>query len=168
MHVGAATMVPLALCRPSRRRANRAGTPQPSPPSPPICRPLPDPAGATSGALVSMTSAATAGTDWYGLNAAQQGLVVSLSLAGALLGSGGLPAAATGARMGWTAAVMAVSLAAFVPLHGPPALPPFFVVPQASTSVCWLRWPLCGPPLVDRSASLICRLLHLVLTTFLT
>ncbi|KAL4459129.1 hypothetical protein ABPG75_013994 [Micractinium tetrahymenae] len=44
--------------------------------------------GATSGALLSMTSPATAGTDWYGLGAAQQGLVVSLSLAGALLGSG--------------------------------------------------------------------------------
>lgn len=44
--------------------------------------------GATSGALVSMTNAVTSGTDWYGLSAAQQGLVVSLSLAGALLGSG--------------------------------------------------------------------------------
>lgn len=45
--------------------------------------------GATSGALVSMTSAQFSGTDWFGLNAGQQGLVVSLSLFGALLGSGG-------------------------------------------------------------------------------
>jgi MFS family permease len=44
--------------------------------------------GATSGALVSMTSQQFSGTDWYGLSAFQSGLVVSLSLAGALLGSG--------------------------------------------------------------------------------
>ncbi|KAI3424105.1 hypothetical protein D9Q98_009466 [Chlorella vulgaris] len=44
--------------------------------------------GATSGALVSMTSEQFSGTDWYGLSAFQSGLVVSLSLAGALLGSG--------------------------------------------------------------------------------
>lgn len=48
--------------------------------------------GATSGALVSMTSQQYSGTDWYSLSAFQSGLVVSLSLAGALLGSGG-PAA---------------------------------------------------------------------------
>jgi MFS family permease len=46
--------------------------------------------GATSGALVSMTSQQYSGTDWYSLSAFQSGLVVSLSLAGALLGSGGL------------------------------------------------------------------------------
>ena len=44
--------------------------------------------GATSGALISMTSADLSGTDWYGLSAVQSGLVVSLSLGGALLGSG--------------------------------------------------------------------------------
>lgn len=44
--------------------------------------------GATSGALVSMTSQQWSGTDWYSLSAFQSGLVVSLSLAGALLGSG--------------------------------------------------------------------------------
>ena len=44
--------------------------------------------GATSGALVSMTSQQWSGTDWYNLSAFQSGLVVSLSLAGALLGSG--------------------------------------------------------------------------------
>lgn len=44
--------------------------------------------GATSGALVSMTSQQYSGTDWYSLSAFQSGLVVSLSLAGALLGSG--------------------------------------------------------------------------------
>ena len=46
--------------------------------------------GATSGALVSMTSQQWSGTDWYSLSAFQSGLVVSLSLAGALLGSGAL------------------------------------------------------------------------------
>ena len=35
-----------------------------------------------------MTSPQFSGTDWYGLSAAQPGLVVSLSLGGALLGSG--------------------------------------------------------------------------------
>lgn len=44
--------------------------------------------GATSGALVSMTSEQFSGTDWYSLSAFQSGLVVSLSLFGALLGSG--------------------------------------------------------------------------------
>lgn len=44
--------------------------------------------GATSGALVSITSPEYSGTDWYQLTALQSGLVVSLSLAGALLGSG--------------------------------------------------------------------------------
>lgn len=45
--------------------------------------------GATSGALVSMTSASTSGTEWYALSSLQSGLVVSLSLAGALIGSFG-------------------------------------------------------------------------------
>ncbi|KAL4515024.1 hypothetical protein Ndes2526B_g03660 [Nannochloris sp. 'desiccata'] len=45
--------------------------------------------GASSGALLSMTSSAVSGTDWYNLSSFQSGLVVSLSLAGALLGSGG-------------------------------------------------------------------------------
>ena len=35
-----------------------------------------------------MTSEQYSGTDWYALSALQSGLVVSLSLAGALLGSG--------------------------------------------------------------------------------
>jgi len=43
--------------------------------------------GATSGALVSLTSAATGGVDWYGLSPFQSGLVVSSSLAGALASS---------------------------------------------------------------------------------
>lgn len=45
--------------------------------------------GATSGALLSITSPQVSGTDWYSLSAFQSGLVVSMSLAGALLGSGG-------------------------------------------------------------------------------
>jgi sugar porter (SP) family MFS transporter len=45
--------------------------------------------GASSGALLSMTSATLSGTDWYNLSSFQSGLVVSLSLGGALLGSGG-------------------------------------------------------------------------------
>jgi MFS family permease len=44
--------------------------------------------GATSGALISMTDPALSGTDWYSLNAFTSGLVVSLSLFGALAGSG--------------------------------------------------------------------------------
>ncbi|KAI8100437.1 hypothetical protein M9435_006921 [Picochlorum sp. BPE23] len=44
--------------------------------------------GATSGALLSMTSPELSGTDWYALSATDTGLVVSLSLGGALLGSG--------------------------------------------------------------------------------
>jgi sugar porter (SP) family MFS transporter len=44
--------------------------------------------GATSGALLSMTSASLSGTDWYALSTTATGLVVSLSLAGALGGSG--------------------------------------------------------------------------------
>ncbi|KAK9818055.1 hypothetical protein WJX72_006373 [[Myrmecia] bisecta] len=43
--------------------------------------------GATSGALVSITSATTSGTDWYNLTSFQSGAVVSSSLLGALLGS---------------------------------------------------------------------------------
>ncbi len=35
-----------------------------------------------------MTSQQWSGTDWYSLSAFQSGLVVSLSLAGALIGSG--------------------------------------------------------------------------------
>ncbi|GAB4813293.1 hypothetical protein N2152v2_000339 [Parachlorella kessleri] len=54
--------------------------------------------GATSGALVSLTSPQHSGTDWYSLNAFQSGLVVSLSLAGALLGS--LVALLYGDRLG--------------------------------------------------------------------
>jgi len=45
--------------------------------------------GASSGALLSMTSSTLSGTSWYNLSSFQSGLVVSLSLAGALLGSGG-------------------------------------------------------------------------------
>jgi sugar porter (SP) family MFS transporter len=45
--------------------------------------------GASSGALLSMTSSTFSGTDWYALSSFQSGLVVSLSLGGALLGSGG-------------------------------------------------------------------------------
>lgn len=71
--------------------SSRSGTPLAGHKPPAYARCLRRPAGATSGALVSMTNAATSGTDWYGLSAAQQGLVVSLSLAGALLGSGGCP-----------------------------------------------------------------------------
>jgi sugar porter (SP) family MFS transporter len=44
--------------------------------------------GATSGALLSMTSSTVSGTTWYALSTTETGLVVSLSLAGALLGSG--------------------------------------------------------------------------------
>ena len=43
--------------------------------------------GATSGALISMTSPELSGTDWFALSSLQSGLVVSLSLAGALVGS---------------------------------------------------------------------------------
>eukprot|EP00887_Chlorella_sp_A99_P006942 scaffold2.g6942.t1 len=43
--------------------------------------------GATSGALVSLTSPDASGTDWFQLSAFQSGLAVSLSLAGALAGS---------------------------------------------------------------------------------
>lgn len=45
--------------------------------------------GATSGALVSITSQQTSGTDWYSLSPFQAGLVVSSSLFGALAGSVG-------------------------------------------------------------------------------
>lgn len=44
--------------------------------------------GASSGALLSMTSPTLSGTDWFQLSSFQSGLVVSLSLGGALLGSG--------------------------------------------------------------------------------
>ena len=43
--------------------------------------------GASSGALLSMTSPTFSGTSWYDLSSLQSGLVVSLSLAGALGGS---------------------------------------------------------------------------------
>lgn len=43
--------------------------------------------GATSGALVSLTSPSFSGTSWYALSAFQSGLVVSCSLFGALGGS---------------------------------------------------------------------------------
>jgi len=43
--------------------------------------------GSTSGALTSVMDPATSGTDWYSLTPFQQGLVVSLSLAGALVAS---------------------------------------------------------------------------------
>ena len=43
--------------------------------------------GATSGALLSMTSPTLSGTSWYDLSTSSQGLVVSLSLFGALSGS---------------------------------------------------------------------------------
>ena len=43
--------------------------------------------GATSGALVSLTSAQTGGVPWYDLTPLQSGLVVSSSLAGALISS---------------------------------------------------------------------------------
>jgi sugar porter (SP) family MFS transporter len=43
--------------------------------------------GATSGALASIMDPATSGTDWYALTPFQQGLVVSISLAGALVAS---------------------------------------------------------------------------------
>ncbi|KAL3146782.1 hypothetical protein ABBQ38_014764 [Trebouxia sp. C0009 RCD-2024] len=45
--------------------------------------------GATSGALVSITSERTSGTDWYSLSPFLSGLVVSSSLFGALAGSVG-------------------------------------------------------------------------------
>eukprot|EP00208_Stichococcus_sp_RCC1054_P003286 CAMPEP_0206138946 /NCGR_PEP_ID=MMETSP1473-20131121/4000_1 /ASSEMBLY_ACC=CAM_ASM_001109 /TAXON_ID=1461547 /ORGANISM="Stichococcus sp, Strain RCC1054" /LENGTH=518 /DNA_ID=CAMNT_0053532515 /DNA_START=301 /DNA_END=1857 /DNA_ORIENTATION=+ len=43
--------------------------------------------GASGGALISLTSQATAGTDWYELSSFQSGAVVSASLLGALAGS---------------------------------------------------------------------------------
>ena len=43
--------------------------------------------GVTSGALTNLMDPATSGTDWYALDAFQQGLVVSTSLAGALVAS---------------------------------------------------------------------------------
>jgi sugar porter (SP) family MFS transporter len=43
--------------------------------------------GATSGALLSMSSPTLSGTDWYNLSPLQSGLIVSLSLGGALIGS---------------------------------------------------------------------------------
>lgn len=43
--------------------------------------------GATSGVLVSLTSEKLSGTDWYSLTSFQSGLVVSMSLFGALIGS---------------------------------------------------------------------------------
>ncbi|DBA73245.1 TPA: hypothetical protein ACH3X1_011308 [Trebouxia sp. C0004] len=45
--------------------------------------------GATSGALISITSQQTSGTDWYSLSPFKSGLVVSSSLFGALAGSVG-------------------------------------------------------------------------------
>eukprot|EP00775_Hariotina_reticulata_P005690 gene5690-5928_t len=54
--------------------------------------------GASSGVLVSLTSPTLSGTDWYSLNAFQSGLVVSMSLLGALLGS--LAALAGGNSLG--------------------------------------------------------------------
>lgn len=44
--------------------------------------------GATGGALISLTSEATSGMDWYNLTSFQSGFVVSASLIGALIGSG--------------------------------------------------------------------------------
>lgn len=43
--------------------------------------------GATSGVSLSVTGAETSGTTWYDLNSFQAGLLVSLSLLGALMGS---------------------------------------------------------------------------------
>ncbi|KAF6252911.1 general substrate transporter [Scenedesmus sp. NREL 46B-D3] len=54
--------------------------------------------GASSGVLASLTSPQLSGTDWYDLSSFQSGLVVSMSLLGALLGS--LIALASGNRLG--------------------------------------------------------------------
>eukprot|EP00877_Chromochloris_zofingiensis_P011610 jgi/Chrzof1/6702/Cz19g06060.t1 len=54
--------------------------------------------GATSGVLISLTSEKLSGTDWYSLTSFQSGLVVSMSLFGALAGS--LAAFAAGNRIG--------------------------------------------------------------------
>eukprot|EP00884_Botryococcus_braunii_P016785 jgi/Botrbrau1/3790/Bobra.0183s0023.2 len=54
--------------------------------------------GATSGALVSLKSAATSGTNWYDLTSFQTGVVVSSSLLGAVAGSAA--AFVFGERMG--------------------------------------------------------------------
>ncbi|KAK9824931.1 hypothetical protein WJX74_007979 [Apatococcus lobatus] len=54
--------------------------------------------GATSGAIVSLKSAATSGTTWYELSPLQSGLAVSSGLLGALAGSGG--AFAFGEKLG--------------------------------------------------------------------
>eukprot|EP01024_Parvocaulis_polyphysoides_P064047 TRINITY_DN7429_c0_g1_i3.p1 TRINITY_DN7429_c0_g1~~TRINITY_DN7429_c0_g1_i3.p1 ORF type:complete len:543 (-),score=68.63 TRINITY_DN7429_c0_g1_i3:313-1941(-) len=43
--------------------------------------------GATSGALISLTDAVKSGTSWFSLSPIEEGLVVSMSLAGALIGS---------------------------------------------------------------------------------
>lgn len=54
--------------------------------------------GATSGVLVSLTSPTLSGTDWYDLDAVRQGLVISMSLFGALAGS--VATLAAGNRLG--------------------------------------------------------------------
>uniref|UniRef100_A0A383VP60 Major facilitator superfamily (MFS) profile domain-containing protein n=1 Tax=Tetradesmus obliquus TaxID=3088 RepID=A0A383VP60_TETOB len=54
--------------------------------------------GASSGVLASLTNPQLSGTDWYALSSFQSGLVVSMSLLGALLGS--LIALASGNRLG--------------------------------------------------------------------
>jgi len=54
--------------------------------------------GASGGALQSLTSPELSGTDWYALSSSARGLVVSLSLLGALAGSGA--ALAWGDRLG--------------------------------------------------------------------
>ena len=64
--------------------------------------------GATSGVLSSLTSAKLSGTDWYSLSAFQSGLVVSMSLLGALAGS--LGALAAGNRIGRRTELLAASV----------------------------------------------------------
>jgi len=64
--------------------------------------------GATSGVLASLTSPELSGTDWYDLNSVQTGLVVSLSLAGALAGS--LIALGAGNKLGRKTELLAASL----------------------------------------------------------
>lgn len=64
--------------------------------------------GASSGVLVSLSSSTLSGTDWYNLSAFQSGLVVSMSLLGAL--SGSLLALISGNKLGRRTELMMASV----------------------------------------------------------
>lgn len=76
-----------------------------------------------------MTSEQFSGTDWYGLSAFQSGLVVSLSLAGALLGSGA--ALLYGDKLGRRNELLGASL-----LYGEPLWLLLFMLPRLLAHAC--------------------------------